>query len=325
VADDVSAGRPSPSWGWREVALALGSFAVVWIAIELGARAVGFASKGYLGRLPGNCIRGSDLLGYELVPHCTGVLFDTPLTTNGLGLRGPEPSDEPVTRVLAIGDSCTFGYHVREEESYPAVLGRLLAARGDGRRYEVLNAGVPGYTSHHGLEYLIARGLALAPAVVIAGFQFNDAFPGGDIAEELESRRRHRTFVRIDEFLLAHVRLYRWLRMSPLSEAAKPPRVSVERYRENLKEIVARARAAGARVILIDWQLGPLRLYRETVASVAAELDVPLVRYAGPRLDGWVHPTAEGYARLAAELAQVVGDAVPPARVGAANVRVRTS
>ena len=50
------------------------------------------------------------------------------LRTNGLGLRGHEPSGEPgALRVLVLGDSSAFGWEMQEHESFPA----RLEARGE--------------------------------------------------------------------------------------------------------------------------------------------------------------------------------------------------
>ncbi len=57
--------------------------------------------------------------------------------TNTLGLRGPEVVlPAPGTRILAVGDSVTFGWGVEEGQSWPAQLALQLGV-------EVLNAGVP--------------------------------------------------------------------------------------------------------------------------------------------------------------------------------------
>src|SRR5438876_3754019 len=84
----------------------------------------------------------SSQLGWELRP---GVREDG-LTTNSAGLRGqveyaPE-RPAGVRRVIAVGDSFTFGVQVRDDETMPAQLEGALNRRG---RWEVLNLAVPGY------------------------------------------------------------------------------------------------------------------------------------------------------------------------------------
>jgi len=91
--------------------------------------------------------------------------------TNNLGLRGPDVDERKprrTTRVLCLGDSTTFGWGVSDEESYPRVAEAALAEAGGlfGRRTEVLNAGVPGYTLQRIETYLMRDLLALEPDVV---------------------------------------------------------------------------------------------------------------------------------------------------------------
>jgi acyl-CoA thioesterase-1 len=57
---------------------------------------------------------------------------------------------ENVPKIVAFGDSLTAGYGLAPQESYPALLQKMLDA--DGFRYEVVNAGESGGTSAGGVR-----------------------------------------------------------------------------------------------------------------------------------------------------------------------------
>lgn len=87
------------------------------------------------------------------------------------------------------------------------------------------------------------------------------------------------------------------------------PRLSPETFRTNLQALVLVARYQGRAIIFVDWHpLGDTAArYGAIQHEVGAALEVPVVTYAGPRVpDDPVHPTAVGYAAMAAELAPVV-------------------
>ncbi|HEY3098140.1 MAG TPA: GDSL-type esterase/lipase family protein [Methylomirabilota bacterium] len=116
-----------------------------------------------LGSIPRANLNGRMTFGgHERIVH---------ITTNSLGLRGPELAPKPagVRRVLALGDSFTFGHAVEAAETWPAVLEQLLNARG-GPRWEVVNAGVGGYGT--GQELLLYDELEsrVTPDLVVLGF-----------------------------------------------------------------------------------------------------------------------------------------------------------
>lgn len=67
-----------------------------------------------------------------------------------------------VVRIVAVGDSITFGHGVNDDETYPHLLAQHL-----GPGYEVINAGVPGEDSDQALMDLTERVLPLSPHLVV--------------------------------------------------------------------------------------------------------------------------------------------------------------
>ena len=102
------------------------------------------------------------------------VISDTP----GASVPAPAP---PL--VVFLGDSLTAGYGLSEDEAYPAVVAKQLAAAGHPIR--IVNAGVSGDTSAGGLRRLDWV-LKQKPDVLVVGLGANDALRGQPI-EGLET------------------------------------------------------------------------------------------------------------------------------------------
>ncbi|MBI4343041.1 MAG: SGNH/GDSL hydrolase family protein [Candidatus Omnitrophica bacterium] len=107
--------------------------------------------------------------------HYTSQEFDVEVRTNPFGLRGPDPSQPKApgtVRILMLGDSYTFGFPVRDEETFCALVERGLKAQ--GLPVEVVNAGVSG--SSPTLHYLALRDqfLSFDPDLVILWFDLGD-------------------------------------------------------------------------------------------------------------------------------------------------------
>lgn len=100
--------------------------------------------------------------------------------TNSLGLRSREISPEKQDneyRILSLGESTTYGYGVANDETYSAQLETLLNA-GDGKKeFQVINAGVPAWSSFQSLLFLKERGIKLEPDMVLLYNEFNDYLP----------------------------------------------------------------------------------------------------------------------------------------------------
>ena len=97
---------------------------------------------------------------------------------NSAGLRDVERArrkDPAVRRILALGDSFTYGIGAAFEETYPAQLQAGLNRR-QGRHppVEVVNAGIPGYFPAAERLFLEHYGVDYAPDLVLVGFLPND-------------------------------------------------------------------------------------------------------------------------------------------------------
>lgn len=108
---------------------------------------------------------------------------------NRLGFRGKETSIEKpdgVFRIIAVGASTTFDRGVTANElAWPSRLEVYLNELGGDQTFEVINAGVPGYTVLDNLIRLQTELTSLDPDLIILYHAHNDLFaamqatPGG--------------------------------------------------------------------------------------------------------------------------------------------------
>jgi len=93
------------------------------------------------------------------------------VSINSHGLRGSEtPYEKPPAtyRILNLGDSVAMGWGVHVEDTYGQQLEALLNEEETGDlRYEVINAGVPGWNLENALAYLQAEGLKYEPDLIL--------------------------------------------------------------------------------------------------------------------------------------------------------------
>lgn len=71
-------------------------------------------------------------------------------------------------RVLILGDSFTYGIHLSNHDTFPALLQSLNSQR------EIVNAGIPGYTISHELNSFTERSQYIAPDVTVLQVLDND-------------------------------------------------------------------------------------------------------------------------------------------------------
>ena len=101
--------------------------------------------------------------------------------------------------ILAFGDSLTYGYNAKPNESYPSVLSRLSG-------YKVINEGVLGETSHEGLRRISPLLEDKSIKLMILLFGGNDIMQGlsmEDLESNLKTMIRMAKEKRIDVLLVS--------------------------------------------------------------------------------------------------------------------------
>jgi hypothetical protein len=154
--------------------LVLTGLTVSLLLIEAGVRVFGRATATpYTGR---GLYQPDDELGYVLGPDRDRG----EVRTNHWGFRDREyPVEKPAGgyRIVGAGDSFTFG-STDPRGIYLKVLESRLAAGGRPFPVEVINTGVPGYSTIQEWGHLRRFGLSFHPDLVILGL-----FPSGDVLE----------------------------------------------------------------------------------------------------------------------------------------------
>lgn len=334
--------RASGGSGWRSGLLLLAYSLAMGVALlgllELGARLIVVepggdvpAQGGYIDLLG----EPDDLLFWHLKPGLRNV--EGRISTNSLGLRGPEiePKRAGELRVLSLGESTTLAPRIEYEESYSAVLESLLRKRRQGP-VRVINAGVSGYTSFQGLQYLLHRGLALEPDVVLLYFGFNDFLEttyfasrssAGAAALALNDQQifglRRRPLRRLGTWLAGHSRLvtlWSWIRRrgaDPQVERSEGLRVPAELREEILERFADTCAQEGIRLIIVVPVYASFEEHEPLLRSFARDRHIPLVdlparlegRLEEPREQHFfdpVHPKPAVHRRIAEAIADVM-------------------
>src|SRR5688572_21902752 len=104
----------------------------------------------------------------QITPGVSGV---TRFSTNSYGTRGRQPTGQERLRILTVGGSTTACTVLDDQETWPAVLERLLDPGGNNAVW-VANSGVDGLLSHHHLmhaKYLLPTLPRIDYVIVYAG------------------------------------------------------------------------------------------------------------------------------------------------------------
>ncbi len=106
-----------------------------------------------------------------------GEVREETVSVNAQGTRGEEVSfekPEGTLRVVALGDSQTFGAGIPANGTWPAVVEESLRKSTGEPRVEVMNCSVAGYDAEQSAAALETRWIGFDPDLVLLGYFVND-------------------------------------------------------------------------------------------------------------------------------------------------------
>jgi lysophospholipase L1-like esterase len=205
------------------------------------------------------------LLTWRIRPDLRDVWWDfTSVTTNSRGARMNREvsAKRPGTmRIVALGDSVTFGYRVPlsmdranptvvdEGRAYPAILEESLIAT-HSQTTEVIPLACPGYSSGQGLAWLRREIADLKPDIVTACFGWNDiraaGLPDRETFPQTEGQARARSWISKSQGLLYMTKEAGERNSRVPSKRAPEPRSSPEEYTSHFEQMSELCRTHGA-------------------------------------------------------------------------------
>jgi len=220
---------------------------------------------------------------------------------NSKGFRGDEFSAKKphdTIRIFCMGASSTFGYGIPPKELYNQKLEKMLTYSFPLKRFEVINAGVSGYTVLQGLRLLQGEIINYDPDVITVYFGWNEH--SLSLVSDKEQVILNKEIFVLQEFL-EKSELYKFFRNSIFyfrvgvnkilkGQGRRELRVSLPDFKDNLKGIVKFTRGRGIKVYLLTAPINEhiasrqemsMHLeYNIAIRDIAAEQNVPLIDIA---------------------------------------------
>jgi len=233
--------------------------------------------------------------------------------TGAMGIRGQTPGPRGNRlRILAIGDSTTFGLGVDDEQTWCAQLQKLLDP--DREVIEVVNAGVIGYSVFQCRRRFEGLLDDLDPVLTLVTAGHNDislnlGYGDADTAARLKHPDRYAQYAMLRDLLFPE----------RFTDPEKQrPRMTPGEFLDDLERLCIAAKDRQRAIVLVCWpfvqevfpEMGKMPSYSPLIRLAAERTQTPLVdlhqpfRQAGPAvfLDN-VHLTADGHAAIANAIA----------------------
>jgi len=183
------------------------------------------------------------------------------------GIPHEKKKQKDTLRIMCLGGSSTWGWPLEDTAKiYPAVLEGLLNAHFENEKFEIINAGVGGYSSFQDLMYLKNTLLEYDPDIITLCIGANDSNDNTDILiamtdreywEHLKMKNSEpagaaEIFLGKVRSYLINSRVYNALNNIIFRIKNKPRRrVPIGDFEDNLNEILKLAKAHSFKVFLI--------------------------------------------------------------------------
>ncbi len=183
--------------------------------------------------------------------------------TNNYGFGNETPTDikkkEGVTRVICIGGSTTEMVWKTHDNTYPNWLQRTL-----GDKYEVINAGVSGYTTVEMLINLQLRLINFKPDIIVIYAGFNDC-KAASIYEKFKVDYSHARVPLGFSYVPKKNMMRNILPLDAKIRTDRVPEIAIQTYRRNICNMIAIATCWGITPIVLEMNIKPKHNYPDNM------------------------------------------------------------
>lgn len=237
---------------------------------------------------------------YKLKPHISAYVTNTVnrielekgikifIKSNSEGFRTeeiPVQKGKNVYRIVLLGDSSTFGWGVNQDERFSRFLEDQLNSVQSSIRYEIINLGIPGYTTDHGIAAFRHYALKYSPDMMILSFGANDGKP---VPQSAKKFLKQNPWIEDLQGFLRNFSTYKLMRKvllsfyNPFDNLTEPyqrgpvePFVTFPEYQKNLEYLIDTGREKGIETVLLG--LCCPKGYLDIMRRVAQNKNVPMI------------------------------------------------
>jgi len=270
---------------------------------------------------------------WELSPNIMDInLGPHKIHSNSHGFRSPElPVKKPPGqyRVLVLGDSSAFGFLVKNDEAFGAILVKELRKKYPGKDIRLINAAVSGYTTYQAAQFMRERGWKFSPDLIIISFNDDPQMEWKQDVQRIPPKiifplyrllYKSNIYLTLKKMILnASIRKDGRFARAPGRNDKQTNRVTGPQLKQNLAYILDGAKKRGAKAIIISMPLQTsagitIEEYREIMKESALSrgnqfLDLLYEWKKYPQEEVFfdvMHPTAKGHQIIGRELFKIV-------------------